>query len=286
MVYDAKVIQVMIASPSDVAAERDAVRRVLSEWNDRNAQRRKLVLLPLAWETHTSPSLAGRPQQIINETVLEHADILVGIFWTRLGAPTGVSKSGTLEEIRRHHRQGKPVMLYFSARKADLSKVDMEQYQLVQNTKRWAMQLGLVETFKSPRDLQAKLFVQLPALLDGKYFEVSHDEDSSASTEAPAPVAALHLPSKGYADLGFTLLKYAVNDPNGRLMVHHEIGRGSWVATHDVRIAEAITPQNVTDLFAALKYLVDEEYAEVENVSPEETTYRVKPKAYSACRGH
>jgi len=51
MAYDAKAIEVIIASPGDVDDERQIVRDVISEWNAVHARQRSLVLLPLAWET-------------------------------------------------------------------------------------------------------------------------------------------------------------------------------------------------------------------------------------------
>jgi hypothetical protein len=39
---------------------------------------------------------------------------LIGVFWTRVGTPTGIAESGTLEEIERVAAEGKLVMLYFS----------------------------------------------------------------------------------------------------------------------------------------------------------------------------
>jgi hypothetical protein len=78
--YDAKVIEIKIVSPSDVSEERKIVREVIAEWNALNGSERSIVLLPIGWETHTSPELAGRPQQIINDRLLKHADLLVGIF--------------------------------------------------------------------------------------------------------------------------------------------------------------------------------------------------------------
>ena len=115
MAYDAKVVEIMIACPSDVAAERDIVRDVIAAWNAIHARDRTVVLLPVSWDTHSSPELAGRPQQMINERLLANVDILIGIFWTRVGTPTGKAISGSVEEIEGHHKKGKPVMLYFSS---------------------------------------------------------------------------------------------------------------------------------------------------------------------------
>ena len=52
MSYDAKVFRVMIASPSDVEAERAVIREVVAEWNAAHSVMRSIVLLPVSWETH------------------------------------------------------------------------------------------------------------------------------------------------------------------------------------------------------------------------------------------
>jgi len=44
MAFDARVLKVMIASPSDVAQERQAARAVLNSWNDIHAEERRLIL--------------------------------------------------------------------------------------------------------------------------------------------------------------------------------------------------------------------------------------------------
>jgi hypothetical protein len=68
--YNATVIEAFIASPSDVEQERRIVREVIAEWNAVYARDRSVVLLPVAWETHSSPELGGRPQQMINDRLL------------------------------------------------------------------------------------------------------------------------------------------------------------------------------------------------------------------------
>jgi hypothetical protein len=59
MPYSATTYNVMIASPSDVAAERAAVRQILADWNVVHSQARGIVLLPIGWETHSSPQMGG-----------------------------------------------------------------------------------------------------------------------------------------------------------------------------------------------------------------------------------
>jgi len=118
----------MIASPGDVGKERGLVRNIIHETNDLHAANNQTVLLPVGWETHTAPELAGRDQEIINKIIVGKFDLLVGIFWTRLGTPTGEAESGTVEEIKRHVEAGKPAMIYFSAVPVAPESLNPEQY--------------------------------------------------------------------------------------------------------------------------------------------------------------
>jgi len=65
MGYNAEVFNVMIASPGDVASERSIIRDVIYEWNDVHSKSRHIVLLPIGWESHSSPEMGSSPQEII-----------------------------------------------------------------------------------------------------------------------------------------------------------------------------------------------------------------------------
>lgn len=157
MAYDAKVLEVMIASPGDVTSERQVVREILNGWNVMHARTRQAVIMPVGWETHSAPELAGRPQQMINDRLLAHCDLLVGIFWTRLGSPTGISASGTVEEIEEHIGAGKPAMLYFSSAPVVPQSLDADQFAKLQEFKSWAMTKGLIAEFDSIDDFREQL---------------------------------------------------------------------------------------------------------------------------------
>ena len=100
--FPANVLRVMIASPGDVKEEREIVTKEVYRWNDAHALSRKLVLQPVKWETHSTPQLGVPPQDVLNEQILDDADILIGIFGTRVGTRTEKYISGTVEEIKRH----------------------------------------------------------------------------------------------------------------------------------------------------------------------------------------
>src|SRR5271170_840543 len=65
------------------------------------------------WRTHAHPDSGQRTQALINRQFADRADVVLAIFWRRLGSPTGKAASGTVEEIERARRRGKKVMVYF-----------------------------------------------------------------------------------------------------------------------------------------------------------------------------
>lgn len=114
MSFKAEVLRVLIASPSDVQKERDEIETAIFEWNTRFAEDMQIILLPSRWEKDVVPAYGGTDaQQVINEQLVNKCDILIGVFWAKLGTPTTRHSSGTLEEISIFIEQNKEVMVYF-----------------------------------------------------------------------------------------------------------------------------------------------------------------------------
>jgi hypothetical protein len=147
--FRANVLKVMIASPGDVTQERAIVTEEIHRWNDANSSARQLILLPVKWETHSTPQLGEHPQSIINRQLLDEADIVIGIFGTRVGTPTEEYISGTVEEIKKHVAAGKTAKIYFSDVPVAPSTVDAGQYALVQKFREECQSAGLYATFDS-----------------------------------------------------------------------------------------------------------------------------------------
>jgi hypothetical protein len=122
--------------------------------------------MPVGWETHSTPELGVRPQELINERVLKECDLLIGVFWTRIGSPTGAAESGTVEEIERHVAVGKPAMVYFSAKPVLLDSVDGDQYAAVRRFKERLMTMGLIETYDNLIDFRSKVTHHLALALN------------------------------------------------------------------------------------------------------------------------
>lgn len=217
MAYRAVVIPIMIASPTDVSEERDVVRKIIHDWNDVHSRDRRIVLVPVGWDTHSSPELGSRPQELINTRILQHSDILIGLFWNRLGTPTGDSISGSVEEIQEHVAAGKPAMIYFSDRLVTPSQINTEQRSALESFKSECYQLGLVESFSTIENLREKFTKQLQLCLsENPYLQTLTTEVDTETFTEPAPLSL----SQDAIDL----LKIAAKSEDGWIRVSTYIG--------------------------------------------------------------
>src|SRR5438067_13898690 len=116
MSFKSETYRVLIASPSDLAEERQAATEAVNDWNAQHAVAESVVLLPVKWETHATPQSGVRPQEAINRQFVRECDILVGMFWTKIGTSTGVVESGNVEEIDQFVAAGRSTLWYCSRR--------------------------------------------------------------------------------------------------------------------------------------------------------------------------
>lgn len=186
MAYKATVIPIMIASPGDVFEEREVIRDVVHNWNYINSVKTKVILIPAGWETHSFPELGARPQELINRRILKDCDLLIGVFWTRLGTPTGKSESGTVEEIKEHIKAGKPAMIYFSSKPVAPESIDANQYSALKTFKLRCKELGIIEEFDNIIEFREKLFRHLQLCLYKDPHLQSILQESAVNTELSA----------------------------------------------------------------------------------------------------
>ena len=175
MSFDAKVFRVLIASPGDVGEERNVIPEIINEWNAVSAAQAKSILMPVKWESHSAPLLGNRPQAIINEQLVNESDLLVGVFWTRIGTHTGVSVSGTAEEIEQFVGQNKPVMLYFSQSPVDPEKIEIGQFTVLRAFKDKMRLKGLTESYSGIPDFRQKFARQLAINLNSILTQAATD---------------------------------------------------------------------------------------------------------------
>lgn len=108
------LFRLFVGAPSDVTEEHSIISGLTEEWNRHHGPNVPARLEFMNWRTHTHPAAGGRPQALINKQVVDQSDIVVGLFRSRFGSPTGVADSGTEEEIRRGIRLRRKVMVYFA----------------------------------------------------------------------------------------------------------------------------------------------------------------------------
>jgi hypothetical protein len=238
MSFNATVYNVMIASPGDVQEERQVVREVIYEWNALNADERKQVLLPVGWETHSAPDMKAPAQSIINETVLAPCDLLVGIFWTRIGTATAEYASGAVEEIQRHIAAGKPAMLYFSEAPIKPEISIGKQFKQLQKFKNYCQPKGLYEGFSSITEFKNKFRNQLQINLK-KYFSASVIANSTLALNPNKVNEASELSIDEQS-----LLKEASRDSRG-IINRHRIAAGTYVQTNKIDFIKEQSPREI-----------------------------------------
>jgi hypothetical protein len=212
MPYEATVFNVLIVSPGDVEDERQIVRDTIHEWNAAHSKFRHQILYPVGWDTHSHPAMSERPQGILNNQIVDDADLLIAVFWTRIGTPTGQAVSGSVEEIERHIKAGKPAMIYFSSVPVPQEKYADDQYRALKEIRdRWKNE-GLIETFHSRDELRHKLTRQLATKINDYPIFQDHRSASPLTTGDVEPRAPL------LSDEAQTLLKAAAKDKNGQIL--------------------------------------------------------------------
>jgi hypothetical protein len=155
-------------SPGDVIEERKMSYEVLNNWNCINAKSFKIILNPIGWEINSYPESGASPQEILNRQLLDDADILIAIFWTRIGTPTKEYPSGSIEEVSKHIKAGKPVLIYFSNAYVDPRQYNAEQYSKLMEFKREIRGNSFYKEYESKEKFENILSNDLQLLINDK----------------------------------------------------------------------------------------------------------------------
>jgi len=159
------IYRVLIASPSDCVKERSSIPEIIYSWNSSHSYHTGIILEPVMWETHVIPQLDDRPQDIINNQIVDSCDFIIGTFWTRIGTATGDHISGSAEEIDRLRGQGKKVLLYFSSSPVVPDSIDPEQYQALLEYKKKLRNEGITFNYSNISEFREMLQKHLSALM-------------------------------------------------------------------------------------------------------------------------
>ena len=136
-----KKLNVFIASPSDVVAERERLISVIQQLNGGLADNLGIVLEVKEW-SQVIPTM-GRGQKVIfDQLPVEQWDIMIGILWLRYGMSSGGSNpehSGTHEEFNNAYKcwqktERPRIMFYRCTRPLDdITKIDTVSLTKINN---------------------------------------------------------------------------------------------------------------------------------------------------------
>jgi DeoR/GlpR family transcriptional regulator of sugar metabolism len=159
------ILRVLIASPTDVYEERNIIQDSIYEWNNSHSSIFNLFYEPVRWETHVVSEMGDEAQKLINKQIVESSDIVIGVFWSKLGSPTKTELSGSTEEIKEFIKKKKPASIYFSKKDLpNLDKLDVNQTEKLREFKEFCTKNGIIGEFDSNEDLKRRIYNLLTKL--------------------------------------------------------------------------------------------------------------------------
>ncbi len=188
--------------------------------------------------------MGAHPQAILNERLLLDADIVVGIFGTRIGTATPEFISGSVEEIKRHVAAGKLAMLYFSHVPVDPNSIDPKQWAALQAFKEECRTGGLYAEYASYEQLRTDFGHHLTIELNRpKYLWLTK------------PDTAVELGDPDLSGDEKRLLMAAASDRNGKVLAGTTMD-GFYVQANGENFVER-SPRSEAAWKRVLKRLVD-----------------------------
>ena len=167
----------MIGAPSDIKEEIQMARDVIYHWDDLHSERNSIVLIPLHWSINSHPSTGYRPQEVLNEQLVEKSDLLISVFGIRIGTPTGTAESGTIEEIEEHLKANKDVMIFFKQAVDDISLLDRSQFEKLNKFKDSIKDKALWENYHHPEEFKSLLYDKLQLYINNHWLKEQQAEE-------------------------------------------------------------------------------------------------------------
>ena len=171
---------IMIACPSDIIKEKTIAQKQIYRWNKLYSDAYGIQLMMKYWEKDTLSQVGTHPQVFIDKELLEKADLLIAIFWSKIGTATLESISGVVHEIEVHRKNNKYAMLFFSLRKPKFTtddpviyKLELTDYEKVQELKQKFSTNSLYKSYSSFKEFEELIFDQLSMYINNYKDEIN-----------------------------------------------------------------------------------------------------------------
>src|SRR5712664_3260057 len=165
-----KQIRIFLSSPGDVALERDIVATVVSRMNSQVGKRVGFTIDLVQWPANTIPGIGDEIQAVISRQI-DVCEIYIFILWKRLGTPTRMFASGTVEEFEYAYKQWKAneeteVLVYVSKRPFLPTLEDLGEFGRVLDFEKQMGNRGVTfYPFPTPENFEGKLTDDLMGIL-------------------------------------------------------------------------------------------------------------------------
>jgi hypothetical protein len=252
--FQADCYNIVVVSPADVKAERKVVIDCTVEWNAINTATSGVIFNPMGWEINAYPEIGNHPQTILNKQILEKADILIAIFWTRIGTPTREYDSGTVEEITKHINLGKPALIYFSSVPVVAESINMEQYKKLQEYKNSIKEKSFYKEFSDIGEFQRIIFKDIQMVVNEKigYKKRSgQNMNEKANFQDDTYVQII----KSLNDIAKVLLKEGTSGGSGTIMMVHLLGGIHIQTDFNAYQIDSTNGENIAELNEAIDQL-------------------------------
>jgi hypothetical protein len=128
-----QLIRLFVACPGDILDEHSIIDRRIDEINRTSGRHLRFKVERLSWKKDTYGGMAEYAQAVINEQI--DYEIIVGIFWKRIGTTTPNFVSGTVEELENAFILKKKFLIYFSNVFTNPDTIDGKQLDAVHSYK-------------------------------------------------------------------------------------------------------------------------------------------------------
>jgi hypothetical protein len=191
-------LRVVAIFPSDVKPERKRLPGILERVNRDAAHPSGLHLDLCAWDTDASPTFHPYgPQGSIDSTLrIDESDVVICIFWRRLGTPTADGKTGTEHEFFTAYESWKKIKkpdikVYFSDKKHRTnSRAEVEQLEKLWTFKESFPKEGLWWNFKNEREFEILVEQHLRGYVATKSGELLPHRDNNGWDDLPSKTIA------------------------------------------------------------------------------------------------
>jgi hypothetical protein len=201
-----RILRIVVASPSDVNDERQRLDNVISEINRGIGDAMAITLELIKWETDTYPQFHPMgPQGAVDQGLrLEDCDIIIGIFWTKLGTPTVSGETGTEHELRSAHeiwkqREGQPnrrplIMLYINNADFDTRSIALldSRRAVLQFRDTFTLEGALYGEYKGPQEFEDAIRNHLTRFLKSLNGDITASLNPPLSEPPRDPAAHSH----------------------------------------------------------------------------------------------